>query len=357
MTNKNISNDFIKKFLIQDIDKCGLCNAGIFSLMLALESCQTLYDIGIIEEKNTREIIKKIIFNHDLKLYVTGNLISLLNIWYLLDDQLKMDLPQNNLKEELKAKLYDKKNQMDTIDQIKSCFLIDMKSNEIEGLMLKASLELDNARLWKYELVDNPFYCRKIHGSFHYTSPFLLFYYLSKYQCKIGGLKIHMKSILDQFIMEGYENFDKLHMLNKSLLLAATPSEYSYYIKKVMNKYKSEIMEDNNGVLFYYENMLYSSFLGSEYYELSKIIESIVLAGTIVWKPFKSDSNANTANVSIAHNELRNIELNSRYIMRMKVKNHCMAPCLEEGDEIDVSFDFSNIALNDILVFRHYEKK
>ena len=28
-----------------------------------------------------------------------------------------------------------------------------------------------------------------------------------------------------------------------------------------MNKYKSEIMEDNNGVLFYYENMLYSSFL------------------------------------------------------------------------------------------------
>ena len=59
MTNKNISNDFIKKFLIQDIDKCGLCNAGIFSLMLALESCQTLYDIGIIEEKNKERLLKK----------------------------------------------------------------------------------------------------------------------------------------------------------------------------------------------------------------------------------------------------------------------------------------------------------
>ncbi len=31
-----------------------------------------------------------------------------------------------------------------------------------------------------------------------------------------------------------------------------------------------------------------------------------------------------------------------------------MAPVLDEGDEIDVSYDFSDIAINNIIVFRHY---
>lgn len=335
----------------------GIYDEGRFSIMLALDTySRGLFVRGSLKGINFKlkeELIK--IFNTEF----VGDLIQIAVNWSLINKYCSEVLIYENVIENITKSFEDKQNRMDNIDKILCYSLLNLSPEKISEVFTDAMLELSNVLHWKYEVVQKPIYYRKIHNSFHYATPYILLYNLSKEQKKKSVLRVSDERRLDKVFYDAYKNFSKLNILDKAFLLSASPIKYEHLIYAVMEEYISEIQTRGfENIPFYYDNVQFGTFIGAKTYTASMVCESLETAGNFEWSPFLPDE-------IIPDNDLRfkNSYLEKSGIMcyprkcRMKMKEQCMSPSLKEGDEIDVLYDVSDISIGDIIVFRHYSNK
>lgn len=340
--------DWIKKHQ----NEFGLYADGKISTMLALDTYKKT--ISSHMEKEDCFNIKAVIDNANMEF--CGDLIQILRNWSIVKDYLQDKDIKSDIIDTLKAYFIDDHNRMDTIEQLQCFTFLNLDSDIIEKMVYNALLELSNVQYWKYILVQNPLYCRKIHNSFHYSSPYVLLYYLSKIQAKRSLLPSYAKVKLETIILDGYKNISQLDVLDASFLFAATPETYQHLVEQNIGCFISCIEQEKFcNIPFYYDNIQYGGFISAETYTAAMILEALETGGKFSWKHFVEKENSNK-NASSQSNYLETVDVfHHPRICRMKMKEHCMAPYLDEGDEIDISYDFENTSINDILVFRHYD--
>ncbi len=351
----NADNSQIKvlEWIIKHEDEFGLYADGKISTMLALDTYKK------INKEHMKEIdpskIKTLIYNASMEF--VGDLVQLLNNWSIVQNYVEDEvLIKSNIIKTLETYFINADNKMDTIDQLQCFAFLHLNDDVINKMIDNALLELSNVRVWKYNLVQNPLYCRKIHNSFHYASPYVLLYYLSKIQAEMSLLPSYAESILNTIILDGYQNISHLNMVDLSFLLASTPEIYQDLITQFYSFFISKIERENfSNIPYYYDNIKYGGFIGVKTHIAAVVLEALKTCGKFNWKPFieKEILNKNPTN-KINYLETIDIQNHSR-ICHMKMKEHCMAPYLDEGDEIIVSYDFEYTSINDILVFKHYD--
>lgn len=287
-----------------------------------------------------------------------GDLIQLANCWPMIGTEVEKHWSYSYIQEILQGFLLDNQNSMDTIDKLIVYPFLDMEDGFIQTVLEEAVMELSNVRYWKYSLVENPIYYRKIHNSFHYSTPYILLYCLSKLQAAHSLLPDYAEATLEKVIFDGYSNLDQLSVLDIGLLLASTPKKNNHLVTDAIDACINQIEQhDFQAIPFYYDNLFFeTNFIGSATFTAAVVLEALLTAGNFQWKPFVSSGHSCAQSLSTNYLEIVG-SCDSPRICRMKMKEHCMAPFLNEGDEIDVSYDFGDIAVDDIVVFRHYSNR
>lgn len=217
-------------------------------------------------------------------------------------------------------------------------------------------LDLSNIEVWKYDLVSDPEYRRKIHNSYHFSNPFFLFYWISLCQQEQSILDSKDFMVLKKVIEDGNRNLAKLSSLSCNLLAISSGMEGLVDRERLIKEAHSKFMQihgsDEMAIYFNYKQFG-NKVLGSRLLGAVICLEGEKTTGSYKWKEFREE-NVNS-NQEILDKELsfHKKDICNQRKIHMIMKNHCMAPVLDEGDEIEVSFDLS-IQVNDILVFRHY---
>lgn len=340
-------------WIIKHEDEFGLYANSKICTMLALDTYKKIIPEHM--KKIDPSKIKTVIDNANMEF--SGDLIQLLCNWSIIQDYVEdVVLIKSNITKTLETYFIDTDNKMDTIDQLQCFTFLHLNDGVINKMVNNALLELANVRFWKYKLVQNPLYCRKIHNSFHYASPYVLLYYLSKIQAKMSLLPSYAESILKTIILDGYQNINHLNILDFSFLLASTPEIYQDLTMQNYALFLSKIEQENFcNSPFYYDNIQYGGFIEAKTHIAAIVWEALKTSGKFIWKPFieKEILNKNATN---QNNYLETMDVHHYpRICRMKMKEHCMAPYLDEGDEIIVSYDFEYTSIDDILVFKHYD--
>lgn len=329
---------------------------NIYSTMLALSTYYKLMSLDCCKGIFT-EIDNFVIEQCDFDVNFLGDLMQLLMNWSYIKPIMKERLQYSDLQSVIREKFFDNDNRMDTIDKL-SCFtFLNMDNFNVQTMLDGAWLELSNIHCWKYLLVKKPMYCRKIHNSFHYSSPYFLVYLLSKLQFIKSILMISMETLLENIIIDGYNHFEQLNFLDQGLLLCATPKKYYELANKVIPFYiEQQERQGFTNIPFYYDNLKFAKFIGSKTYTAAVYLEALTTAGKYTWSDFLKHEKPKKENNCIDLN-LKKKSGKISYVgkCRMIMKEHCMEPYLNEGDEIEISYDFQDSLIGDILVFRHFD--
>lgn len=318
------------------------------------------------------QLYENYIFGEDKKAYIqkvlaspyVSDQIALLHLPEGFVDRYEIDI--NRIRDELKEKIWvaqckSKNNALDNVlmAQYLYYFLKQGSVDVVEKEYFKdLILDLSNVCTWKYNLVTVSEYKRKIHNSYHFSNPYLLLYWISMCQDVYSILEESDYIVLQNVIENGYKNRRQLSSLSLGLLAASTGNEKLLDQNVVFEEISSHF-DSSQGfkeVDTYFNNLQFGSqVLGSSLLNAVVCLESIMIEDKYIWKVFRKKENGK---IVIQDSETKmffdaKLELNQRTI-QMRMKNHCMAPFLDEGDEIEVSFD-SVIYVGDILVFRHYK--
>lgn len=312
------------------------------------------------------------IFGHDKKTYIQKVLNSpyvsdRVALLYISDSFFKkygVDIEQ--IRSELIEKVWkmqcnSKENALDNVlmAQFLYYFLQHGLVEEVKKEYLnELILDLSNVSVWKYNLVTVSEYKRKIHNSYHFSNPYFLLYWLSMCQKEYSILYEPDYKVLQKVIEDGYKNRKQLSSLSLSLLATSSGIENTLdqrVLLEEMNFQFDQIQGFKEEDTYFNYNQFGNEVLGSSLLNAVVCLESMMTVGLYDWKEFRKEERSNPIK-QVGEMVLSNgkkSELNRRTI-QMTMKNHCMAPFLEEGDEILVSFD-SDLHVDDILVFRHYK--
>lgn len=217
-------------------------------------------------------------------------------------------------------------------------------------------LDLANVNVWKYNLVTVAEYKRKIHNSYYFINPYFLLYWISLCQYEKSILEEGDGKILQRVVDDGYQNRKQLSSISLSLISMASGcrkmTDPEVFLQEVYHHFKQKQDFEETDIYFNYPQFG-NKILGSRLLDGVICLENIRTAGCFGWKEFlKENKDPIKEKTSEEIVYVKRLDVNRRNI-RMTMKKQCMAPVLEEGDEIEVSFDAS-IQIGDILVFRHY---
>ena len=348
------------QWLRLNTDKFGMYECDKFSAMFYFSTHHKLWSSKLFDDYsyNMNRELNHIISKHVINTACVGDMIYLAACWPMIHTVMEKKWTYSSIQEILRAFLLDQQNKMDTIDKLLIYSFIDIEPNQIKTIVQEAIMELSNVRFWKYSLVGTPTYYRKIHNSFHYSTPYMLLYLLSKLQTIHSLLPNYAEKVLEKVMLDAYDNLEQLSILDTGLLLSSTPEKYYHLVDKAMDVYIKKIDQQGfQAIPFYYDNLYFGNhFVGSSAYVVAVVLEALLTAGRFQWHPFVVCENF--AGQSKFVSQLEQIDTyNYPKRCRIKMREHCMAPVLEEGDEIEISYDFCNISIDDIVVFRHYDHR
>ncbi|MDR2406513.1 MAG: S24/S26 family peptidase [Bacteroidales bacterium] len=355
--------DFVDNMVLwinDNIDLIGMDQTNTFSPFFFWDSYGKLCYICKITNNmkifNILEVLKRRLDSSIFTFDYIGVLIILAYYWEYLIYYNEMPVTLSFIKEKLIEYSFHDYNKFEPIDRLKCLLALNISKKDINKSINDALIDLSNVRHFKYRIVDRPEYNRKIHNSFHYCSPYTLLYQLSRLQCQNSFLPKDAKIIIDNVIIDGYNNIDKLNLLDMSLLLASSPSDYNLNAESVFRLMTDNFFVGKDMNPYYYDNLFFGNrFVNSSMYTAVTILECYLLAGKFAWKPFLDESMI--GNKLEVKQNITNFVDTYKSSKRLIMKKDCMAPILEDGDEFDVTYDIDAIKKDDIIVFRHYSGK